>query len=312
MTKISRRSFTKKTALAAAVMAVNPLAIGGQIQDPGSAIPLGGPLFGRHDNPEDWIKLIRATGYTAVYCPLAPGASSDEIMNYKKAASEAGIIIAEVGAWSNPISPDIKESKAAIQKCIDSLRLADEIEASCCVNISGSRNSEYWAGPHHENLTDETFEMVVETTRKIIDSVKPTRTWFTLEAMPWSFPHTPDAYLRLIKAIDRKRFAVHLDPVNMVTSPEIYFNNGKMIIECFRKLGPLIKSCHAKDIRLREDNYTPHLSEVMPGQGFLDYPVFLRELAKYPGVPLMMEHLQTDAEYRQAASYIRSVEKKSN
>jgi sugar phosphate isomerase/epimerase len=309
MTKISRRSFTKKTALTAAAIAVNPFGIGGQIRDSGSAIPLGGPLFGRFDNPEDWIKLIRETGYTAVYCPLAPGASSDEIMNYKKAASDAGIIIAEVGAWSNPISPDIKESKAAIQKCIDSLRLADEIEASCCVNISGSRNSEYWAGPHHENLTDETFEMVVETTRKIIDSVKPTRTWFTLEAMPWSFPHTPDAYLRLIKAIDRKRFAVHLDPVNMVTSPEIYFNNGKMIIECFRKLGPLIKSCHAKDIRLREDNYTPHLSEVMPGQGFLDYPVFLRELAKYPGVPLMMEHLQTDAEYRQAASYIRSVEK---
>jgi hypothetical protein len=75
--------------------------------------------------------------------------------------------------------------------------------------------------------------------------------------MPWSFPYTPDAYLRLVKAID----------------------------------------------------YTPHLSEVMPGQGFLDYPVFLRELAKYPGVPLMMEHLQTDAECRQAASYIRSVEK---
>ena len=184
--------------------------------------------------------------------------------------------------------------------------------SDCPADFDWFEYEKYWAGPHPDNLSDETFEMVVCTTRKIIDEVKPTRTWFTLEAMPWSFPQSADAYLRLIKAIDRERFGVHLDPVNMVVSPEIYFKNGEMITDCFKKLGPYLKSCHAKDILLREDNYTPHLTEVMPGKGFLNYPVFLRELAKCKNVPLMMEHLQSGEEYRQAAEYIRSVGRNSD
>ncbi len=306
---MNRRTFTKKSMAAAALIAMKPMEpfLGEQADKP--HVRLGGPLFGRYNNPDDWIKVIAESGYKAVYCPLQPFATGDEIKAYKDAANRVDVIIAEVGAWSNPISPDESERKEALEKCIQNLHLADEIEANCCVNISGSRNKNHWAGPHHDNLSDQTFDMVVEVTRKIIDEVKPTRTWFTLEAMPWSFPHSADAYLRLIKAVDRKRFGVHLDPVNMVVSPEIYFNNGAMIMDCFKKLGPYMKSCHAKDILLREDIYTPHLTEVMPGQGFLNYPVFLRELAKLNNVPLMLEHLQTEAEYNQAADYIRSVGK---
>ena len=311
MRKISRRSFTKKSAIATAAIAFDPLALQWKRETDKPGIPLGGPLFSSFNNPDDWIKRLRESGYTAAYCPLDPGSGGDEIRAYRQAASRADIIIAEVGAWSNPISPDQNQREAAIDKCIKSLHLADEIGASCCVNISGSRNPKHWAGPHHDNLTDEVFEMVVETTRKIIDHVKPVRTWFTLEAMPWSFPHSPDAYVRLIKAIDRDRFAVHMDPVNMVVSPEIYFNNGALIRDCFKKLGPYIKSCHAKDITLREDIYTPHLTEVRPGLGLLNYKVFLQELAKFPNVPLMMEHLDTEAEYRLASEYIRSEARKS-
>jgi sugar phosphate isomerase/epimerase len=152
----------------------------------------------------------------------------------------------------------------------------------------------------------------VETTRKIIDAVKPVITCFTLEAMPWAFPYSPDSYLRLIKAIERERFAVHLDPVNMVVSPETYFKNGALIRECFTKLGPYIKSCHAKDIILREDIYTPHLDELRPGLGKLDYGVFLTELSRLDGVPLMMEHLNSPEEYALAAGYIRSIARQYN
>ncbi len=55
--------------------------------------------------------------------------------------TEAGIIIAEVGAWSNPMSTDPEEARAALAKCQTQLALAEEIGARCCVNISGSRES---------------------------------------------------------------------------------------------------------------------------------------------------------------------------
>lgn len=272
-----------------------------------SSIRLGVPLFTEYNSPDEWVGELKKLGYRAADCPVGISADRDEIRSYREAAARADIIIAEVGTWSNPISPHEQERKEALEKCKAGLKLADEIGAACCVNISGSRNPEHWAGPHMENLTDETFEMVVESTREIIDAVKPTRTWYTLEAMPWSFPNSADSYIRLMKAVDRDRLAVHLDPVNMVVSPELYFRNGEMIKDFFTKLGPHIKSCHAKDITIREDIYTPHLSELRPGLGMLDYNVYLTELSKLKDVPLMIEHLNTAEEYRLAAEYIRSV-----
>jgi sugar phosphate isomerase/epimerase len=120
-------------------------------------------------------------------------------------------------------------------------------------------------------------------------------------------PDSADSYLELIRAIDRERFAVHLDVVNLVCSPQRYFGNAALIRECVAKLGPQIKSCHAKDVALA-DRLTVHLDEVRPGLGGLDYRMLLRELNGLdPDLPLMLEHLPNEPEYDQAASYVRSV-----
>jgi sugar phosphate isomerase/epimerase len=275
-------------------------------------VRLGGPVFKKFNNANEWIAALKELNYKAAYCPLKPGASSVDIKSYKKAAQKADIVISEVGAWSNPIDPDDEKSKVALEKCINSLQLAEEIGANCCVNISGSRNPEKWAGPDKDNLTSETFDLIVETTRKIIDAVKPKNTYYTLETMPWSYPDSVVSYEKLYMAINRKEFGVHFDPVNLIVSPQVYFKNGEMIKDAMLKLGPYIRSCHAKDILLLEDKLTPHLPEVRAGLGNLDYPVLLKELAKLKNIPLMMEHLKSAEEYNKAAEYIRSVGKEND
>ncbi len=267
---------------------------------------LGGPIFEVTDSPESWAAAVTTEGYKAAFCPVTPDSDSETINAYADAADKADIVIAEVGAWSNPLSPDVADAEAALEKCKASLALADKIGARCCVNIAGSCGKK-WDGPDAADLTESTFERIVCVVRDIIDTVKPTRSFYTLETMPWMYPDSPDAYLRLIKAIDREGFAVHLDPVNLVCSPQRYFANGRLIEECFEKFGKHIKSCHAKDILLR-DNLTVHLDEVRPGQGNLDYPSFLRGLSRLdPSIPLMLEHLPNEEEYRAAASHIRGV-----
>jgi len=303
---MKRRNFVRTVGTGAAALQVAPFSLSGQGRDQAS-VRLGGPLFDSYEGPDEWIGLLKKAGYRAAYCPVKPGTDESLIKAYEAAARKHDVVISEVGAWSNPIALDQTEADQALEKCIKGLQLADQIGARCCVNVSGSRNPEYWAGPHKDNLTDETFGLVVETTRRIIDAVNPTRSFFALEAMPWAFPDSTETYLRLIQAIDRPQFGVHLDPVNMITSPRDYFNNGKLIKEMFDRLGPNIKSCHAKDITLREDNYIPQLDEVRAGLGQLDYAVFLKELAKFDNIPLMMEHLQSAEEYELAASHIRSV-----
>ncbi len=223
---------------------------------------LGGPVFEKYDSPAAWIAALKALGYRAAYCPVGPDADDATVRAYENAAREADIVIAEVGAWSNPIGPNAESRAAAVDKCKRSLDLADRIGARCCVNITGSRG-EKWDGPHALDLTDETFDMIVTTTREIIDAVQPTRTFYTLEMMQWAYPDSPDCYVRLIDAIDRKTCAVHLDPVNIVNSPERFFNTGALIRECFAKLGPRIRSCHAKDVTLRNMALV-HLDEVRP------------------------------------------------
>jgi sugar phosphate isomerase/epimerase len=272
-----------------------------------SSVRLGGPLFEPYEDPVEWANQVKRLGYRAAYCPVSSGTDEQLIRSYERVAGENDIVIAEVGAWSNPLSPDREEAEKAIEMCIAGLELADRIGAACCVNISGSRNREYWAGPHADNLTPRVFDQVVENTRRIIDAVKPIRTFFALEAMPWSFPDSTDTYLQLVEAIDREHFGVHLDPVNMITSVRAYFENGKLIRDMFARLGPHIRSCHAKDITLRQDNYIPQLDELRPGLGNMDYVAYLQEMAKLKDVPLMMEHLDSAGAYDEAAAYIRSV-----
>ncbi|MGC4046342.1 MAG: TIM barrel protein [Armatimonas sp.] len=276
------------------------------------AIRLGAPLFAHFDDPDAWAQAHLAKGYRAAYCPVSLDAPDDTVQAFAQAAQRHDLVISEVGAWSNPLSPDEATAKAALEKCIAALDLAERIGANCAVNISGGCG-EQWDGPHPNNLTFETFGRIVEQSRHIIDAVNPKNAFWTLEAMPWMYPTGPDEYLSLIRAIDRPQFGVHLDPVNMVNSPIRYARNADFIRECFALLGRWIKNCHAKDIYL-SPKLTTHLDEVIPGRGGLDYGVFLQELEKLGNtrVALMLEHLKTEEEYEEAADYVRRVAVKEN
>jgi len=260
---------------------------------------LGGPV-GQAETPEAWVKAHKDAGYSAAGWRGMPKGQGDACV---EAARRANLVIAEVYAWCNPMSRDEATRKEAIAKCQKQLATADRIGARCCVNIAGSFGSK-WDGPFADDLTEEAFDQVVQTTRQIIDAVKPTRSYYTLETMPWMYPDSPDSYLKLLQAIDRKAMAVHMDPVNLVNCPARYFRNDLLIKEAFAKLGPYIRSCHAKDIILR-DHLTVHLDEVVPGAGRLDYKVFLTELGRLDvDMPLMTEHMKPE-EFPVAAQYIR-------
>jgi sugar phosphate isomerase/epimerase len=267
---------------------------------------LSGPIKRQYTAAAHWIGDVAAAGYRAAELPLDHRADTRTVDEFLAAAADADIQISEVGAWSNPIDPDPAKARAAVAHCQEKLKWAERIGAKCCVNIAGSRNPRKWDGPHPENFGEETFDLIVSTVREIVDAVRPQRTYYALETMPWIFPSSPDEYLSLLKAIDRPGVAVHLDPVNMINSPARLYRNADFIVECFAKLGPLIKSCHAKDIVLREV-LTVHLDECRPGTGALDYTVYLRELAKLDrDTPLCLEHLP-EAEYPPAARYIQTL-----
>lgn len=268
---------------------------------------LGGPVFITSNDPTDLAAEHVRLGYRAAYCPPISLDDTQTIHATSEAFDRAGVVIAEVGVWNNMLDPNESLRRQNREHAAERLALADEVGALCCVNIAGSRSPTRWDGPHPDNLSQETFDLVAENTRYVLDAAKPRRARFALEMMPWALPDGPDECLRLLKAVDRPMFAVHLDPVNIVNSPRRYYNTGALLRECFSKLGLHIVSCHAKDTLMRED-LTVHIDEVRPGLGALDYGVYLAELARLaPDTPLMMEHLASAEEYDMGAAYIRGV-----
>lgn len=273
----------------------------------GRPVRLGGPIFLKSDDPAELAREHRRLGYSAAYCPAAEVSDTDRIRAIRDAFAGANVVIAEVGAWKNMLDPDAAARKANLNYVTGRLALADAVGARCCVDIAGSYNPKYWYGMNPGNLSERFFEATVENCRHLIDTVKPARTRFTIEMMPWSVPDGPDSYLKLIRAVDRKPFGVHLDVCNAINSPARFYNNKGVIEECFQKLGAWVVSCHAKDLAWIPE-YNVHFAEVVPGRGEIDYATYLRELSRLPvDAPLMLEHLKSAAEYDEGRAYIQKV-----
>ena len=188
----------------------------------------------------------------------------------------------------------------------DGLALAEAVGARCCVDIAGSFNPTSWFGPHPDNLSERFFDAAVENARTIIDAVKPTRTKFCYEMMGWALPDSPDAYLQLIKAVDRQAFGVHLDPCNLVNSPARFYATTRPAERVLRQARAVDRrACHAKDLTW-DVEMNVHFREVRVGQGSIDYGVLLTEHARHsPSAPLMLEHLPNEAEYDAARDAVR-------
>ena len=259
-----------------------------------------------HTTPQDWASKHKALGLESVVFPVSCLDGEDCVMAYKKAADDAGLIVAEVGIWRNTLAADPQERRQWIDYSIQQLRMAEEIGAKCCVNVVGTPYGPRWDGGYRNNFSKELWEMAIGMIREIIDTARPKHTKFCIESMPWMIPSTPDEYLKLIEEVDRTEFGTHLDVVNMITSPQKYFFNDEFLHECFEKLKGTICSCHLKDIRLKEE-YTFQLEECACGQGTLDLELYARLAdAENPDMPMIIEHLTTDEEYAASVKYVRN------
>lgn len=280
------------------------MAAAGQQASPAGTIRLGGPIFESTDDPEQLALAHKKLGYRAAYCPDVKLEDADRIKAISEAFARHDVVIAEVGRWCNMMDADPAKRKANMESVTNGLALAEAIGARCCVNIAGSFNPDSWFGPHPKNLSQEFFDAAVENARAVIDAVKPKRARFGYEMMGWSLPDSVDSYLKLIPAVDREGFGVHLDPCNIINCPERFYRNADLLNECFDKLGPHIVSCHAKDLTW-DVEMNVHFREVVPGTGTLDYGVYLKRLAALPQQPpLMIEHLSKPEEYDAARKYL--------
>lgn len=255
----------------------------------GHGLPVGS------DDPYAFARAHRAFGYGAAYVPEVTLADQARLTDIERAFAAEDVVLAEIGIWRNLVSPDDAVRKTNLAYAVERLAIADAVGAGCAVSYIGSFRAGTDYAPAAENMGPEAFDACVETVRYLLDMVKPTRAKFALEMMQYSLPDSVQSYVELIRAIDRPMFGAHFDPVNIIMTPRVYFDNAALIRECFDKLGQWVVSCHAKDIKLHHQAAL-HLDEVQIGEGVLDYRTYLSQLDRLPRqVPLMLEHLNGEA-----------------
>ena len=257
-----------------------------------------------HNSPEEWAANQVKLGCATVNFPLNCNDDEKKIIAYKETAEKAGLTIAEVGIWRNALAGDPEERKTNMDYCVNQLRLADFLGARCAVNVAGAFGPR-WDGGYRENFTDEAWKKTVAMVQEIIDRANVKNTYFTLEPMPWMIPTGPQEYLRLLEAVDRDRFAIHMDIINMINSADRYFNAEEFVDECAQLLGKKIRSCHIKDVHLAEQ-YTIRLEECGPGEGEFPLRHYVEKMnALDPDMPVILEHLNTDEQYIKYMGYLK-------
>lgn len=253
----------------------------------------------------EWAKINKDLKLKSVVFPLNCEAPDEEVLEYVSEAKKNDLLIAEVGIWRNAIDADPALEKKNLEYSINQLRLADRIGARCCVNVAGAFAGARWDGADKSNFSKEAWKKTVKMIQTVIDEVNPKNTFFTMEPMPWMVPTGPREYLNLIEDVNRDRFAVHMDVINMINCPERYFNSTEFVEECFELLGDRIKSCHLKDILLLQD-FTFQLRECACGEGTFSIERYAELATKAdPDMPMIIEHLKGDNEYKESVAYVR-------
>ena len=258
----------------------------------------------KHDSPEEWAANQVKLGCRAVVFPVQSNEPEKTIIEYKNAAEKAGLMIAEVGIWRNALAADPSERKANMDYCVEQVRLADFLHARCAVNVAGSFGP-IWDGGYKENYSEEAWKKTVAMVREIIDRAGIKNTYFTLEPMPWMIPTGPKDYVKLLEAVERDRFAVHMDIINMTNSADRYFNAEEFVDECADLLGDKIRSCHIKDVHL-DRQYTIRLEECAPGCGEFPLRHYVSKMNDIdPDMPVILEHLHSDEDYIKYMGYLK-------
>jgi sugar phosphate isomerase/epimerase len=267
--------------------------------------------YGTFDDPQDYVSECVRCHYRSASAPKVTIHEPEKIREVRERFAAADLMIAEVHAWVNPLDPRPALRRRNLNTIAESLVTADELGAVCCVTVAGTYDTSENAecdSPHRDNFKESTFDAIVEWIRGVLSEVKPRRAKLTLEISPWTFLDGPEAYRRIIDAVDHSGLAVHLDPTNAVRDAHLFYSVTELLDRCFDLLGQWIVSCHAKDISQGPYLNQVNLVEVTPGNGVLDYCTFLRRIEQIsPETPLVIEHLKTREEYGAAADFIRSV-----
>jgi sugar phosphate isomerase/epimerase len=256
------------------------------------------------------VEALDTYGLSAIVGPRRVGTMSDEeAAEYGDRADELDLVIGETHFLENLMTRDEATRAERIERLRTGLRKADLMRSRGVIGFAGSASPiDYIGAPDPHNFTDEFRAELREVVLRALDGLDLSVTKLLFEANPNTFFYGPVEIAEFVNSVDHPLFGVHLDQMNMVSQAN-YFHTTDLINTTFELLGEHIGGAHLKDVNWDwKYGLLLKFDEVLIGDGVLDYPTMIAQLAKLdPDLPCLCEHLETEAEYAVNFSRVHAI-----
>lgn len=224
----------------------------------------------------------------------SPALSAD-FSRWRKAYDAAGVQIAAVGGYLNLLHPDPGHRAGNIAAFTSFLRRMSELGTTLISTETGSLAPSGDWDDDPANRTPEAWTAFREVVTGLAGVAAAEGVTMLLEPYVVNICHTPELGVQMLQEVGSPALGICMDPTNFFTNelarPELVADTMR---SGFAAEGPYVRLAHAKDVTPpAPGSGKPGLPG--PGQGLIDYPLYLELLAGigYDG-PLVIEHLTED------------------
>jgi sugar phosphate isomerase/epimerase len=222
--------------------------------------------------------------------------SLKDVLHVKQTLVSAGLEVAQANGWYEClVNPDDALLRSGIRGLEALTRMGRELNARCVYVRPGSLNPRGHWWPHPGNHSLEIFNRLVKSLRTACATAAQEGMDLAVEGHVLSPLDSPEAVRNLLDAVASPHLKFNLDPVNFMGTVADVHDTRPKLNQLFDLLGEEGIIAHAKDCALR-DALVVHIEEVIPGQGSLDYDLFLHRFStKQPNGYVLIEHLPMES-----------------
>ena len=270
---------------------------------------LGSPLPRTWDSPAGWVAALRAVASAPPTGRWTTTPTRTSVDAYADAAAAADIVIAEIGAWSNPLSPDDADARRRARALQARGSRSPTAWARAAASTSPARARDTWDGPHPDNLSRDTFALIVDTRARDHRRGRAAAHLTTRSSRcRGACPTRPTATSSCWSAIDRPQLRRPPRPGEPDQQPGQVLRQRRLPARVLREARP------AHPLLPRQGHHARQRADGPPRRGDpraaarSTTACCSREMDRLdPDTPILVEHLTTDEEYAAAVAHIRSV-----
>lgn len=257
------------------------------------------------------LEEAAAHGITAAAQRIELGMEEHELAFVRQRFEQAGVWAVQTGGYRNLAATDETVRQEAVAYLRKMLVKADQAGVMFVVTGGGHRDparpSDVFSA-HPDNWRPEALEVLADSCRRVLADLELRQAKLVVETWTMTPVDSPEKARALYEAVNHPHFGILFDPVNLMNL-ERYFRTGSFVQECVDILGDAIALVHLKDALLRPEAFTYHMSEVMIGEGNVDYPSLLQALSglTHANVPIMVEHLKSIEAYAASVRHVREI-----